>query len=65
MVEIGPDNGIECAYDRDKYDQAYSEIQNVYILHSECNLLNPLIDLHKFRRTYNFYVSIHPNKKTK
>ena len=51
-----PDDGIECDYDRDKYDQVYSEIENFYILHSECNLLNPFIDLHKFRRSYNFYV---------
>ena len=27
----------KCNYDRDKYDQAYSEIENFYILHSECN----------------------------
>ena len=51
-----PDDGIECDYDRDKYDQAYSEIENVYLLTSETNLLNPLIDLHKFRTNYNFYV---------
>ena len=51
-----PDDGIECGYDRDKYDQAYSKIENFHILHSECNLLNPLIDLHKFRRSFNFYV---------
>ena len=23
-----PDDGIECDYDRDKYDQAYSETEN-------------------------------------
>ena len=51
-----PDDGIECDYDRDKYDQACSEIQNFYFLHSETNLLNPFIDLHKFRTNYNFYV---------
>ena len=51
-----PDDGIECDYDRDKYDQAYSEIENFYFLHSECNLLNPFIDLHKFRTNYIFYV---------
>ena len=51
-----PDDGIECDYDREKNDQAYIEIENFYILHSECNLLNPFIDLHKFRRRYNFYV---------
>ena len=51
-----PDDGIESDYDRDKYDQAYSEIENFYHLHSECNLLNPFIDLHKFRTNYNFYV---------
>ena len=44
-----PDDGIECDYDRDKYDQAYSEIENFYQLKSETNLLNPFIDLHKFR----------------
>ena len=42
-----PDDGIECDYNRDKYDQAYSEIEN---------LLNPFIDLNKFRTNYNFYV---------
>ena len=50
------DDGIECDYDRDKYDQAYSEIENFYHLHSETNLLNPFIDLKKFRTNYNFYV---------
>ena len=50
-----PKDGIECDYDRDKYDQAYSEIENFCILHSECILLNPFIDLHKFRRSYSFY----------
>ena len=40
----------------DKYDQAYSGIENFYHLKSETNLLNPFIDLHKFRRSYNFYV---------
>ena len=51
-----PDDGIECDYDRDKYDQAYSEIENFYQLKSETNLLNPFIDLHNFRTNYNFYV---------
>ena len=51
-----PDDGIECDYDRDKYDQAYSEIENFYLLKNETNLLNPFIDLHKFRTNYNFYV---------
>ena len=41
-----PDDGIECDYDRDKYDQAYSEIENFYHLNSETNLPNPFIDLH-------------------
>ena len=47
--------GIECYYDRDKYDRAYCEIENFYQLKSETNLLNPFIDLHKFR-SFNFYV---------
>ena len=51
-----PDDGIECDYNRDKYDQAYSEIENFYHLKSETNLLNPFIDLNKFRTNYNFYV---------
>ena len=51
-----PDDGIECDYDRDKYDQAYSEIENFYHLHSETSLLNPFIDLNKFRTNYNFCV---------
>ena len=34
-----PDDGIECDYDRDKYDQAYSEIETFYHLKSETNLL--------------------------
>ena len=54
--EKHPDDGIECDYDRDKYDQAYSEIENFYHLHSETSLLNPFIDLNKFRTNYNFYV---------
>ena len=60
VCEIGsekyPDVGKECDNDRDKFDQAYSEIKNVYTLHSECNLLNPFIDLHKFRTNNSFYV---------
>ena len=32
------------------------KLKNFYILHSECNLLNPFIDLNKFGRSYNFYV---------
>ena len=51
-----PDDGIEWDYNRDKYDQAYSEIENFYHLNSETNLLNPFIDLNKFRTNYNFYV---------
>ena len=51
-----PDDGIECDYDRDKFDQAYSEIENFYLLKIETNLLNPFTDLHKFRTNYNFYV---------
>ena len=50
-----PDDGIEYDYDRDKYDQAYGEIENVYQLTSETNILNPFIDLHKLRRSSNFY----------
>ena len=44
-----PDDGIECGYGRDKNDQAYCEIGKFYLLKSETNLLNPFIDLHKFR----------------
>ena len=51
-----PDDGIECDYDRDKYDQAYSEIENFYHLNSETNLLNPFIDLNKFRTNYPLFV---------
>ena len=51
-----PDDGIECDYDRDKYDQAYSEIENFYLLKSETNLLSPFIDIHKFRTNYKFFV---------
>ena len=51
-----PDDGIECDYDRDNYDQAYSEIENFYHLNSETNLLNPFIDLHKFRTNYPLFV---------
>ena len=50
------DDGIECDYDGDKDDQAYSEIKNFYHLKSETNLLNPFIDLHKFRTNYSFQV---------
>ena len=54
--EKNPDYGIECDYDGDKGGQAYSEIENFYHLKGETNLLNPFIDLHKFRRNYNLYV---------
>ena len=42
-TEKYPDDGIECDYNRDKYDQAYSEIENFYQLKSETNLLNPFL----------------------
>ena len=54
--EKNPDDGIECDYDRDKQDQAYSEFENFNQLKCEANLLNAFIDLHKFRRSFTFYV---------
>ena len=51
-----PDDGIECDYGRDKYDQAYCEIENFYQLKSQTNLLSPFTDIHKFRTNSNFYV---------
>ena len=54
--EKNRDDGIECDYGRYKYDQAYSEIENFYQLKSQTNLLNQIIDLHKVRTNYNFYV---------
>ena len=56
-------DGIDCDYDRDKYDQAYHEIKTFYILHDETNLLNPFISLQKLRIFFNSYVLICPNKK--
>ena len=56
-------DGIECEYDRDNYREAYQEIENVYRLQTETNLLRPFIDFHKFRTNYNFYVFDFPNKK--
>ena len=47
-----PNDGQECDYDRDKCDQACNEIGNIHQLKSETNLLNPISDLHKFRRRY-------------
>ena len=41
---------------RDNYREAYQEIENFYRLHTETNLLRPLIDLQNFRTIYNFYV---------
>ena len=49
-------DGIECDYDRDKYREAYQEIEDFYELKSETNLLRPFTDLHKIRTKYNFYV---------
>ena len=63
VSEKYPDDGIECDYDRDKNDQAYSEIENFYQLKNKTNLFNPFIDLHKFRRSCKFYV-FDPNKKS-
>ena len=51
-----PDDRIECDYDRDKHDEAYSEIEYFYQLKNETNLLESFIDLHKVKRSYNFYV---------
>ena len=39
------DDGIECDYDRDKYDRAYDEIETIYTLHAETNPLNSFISL--------------------
>ena len=63
--EKDSDDGKECDYDRDKYDQAYSEVENFYIVHSECNLLNPFIDLSNSGEVLTFMYSNYPNKKTK
>ena len=60
-----PDDGIECDYNRDKYDQAYSEIENFYLLKSETNLLNPLIDLRNSGQIIIFMYLISANKKIK
>ena len=51
-----PVDGMECYYDGDNYREAYHEIENFYRLYSETNLLNPFIDLHKFRTICNFDV---------
>ena len=59
------DDGIEYDYDRGKFDQAYSEIENIYHLKCETNLPNPFTDLHKFRRNYNVYVFDLFKQKTK
>ena len=60
-----PDDGIEYDYDRDKYDQAYCETENFYQFKCKTNLLNPFIDLHKFRRSYTFYVFGLSKQKTR
>ena len=61
--EENPNDGIECDYDLHKHDQAYYEIENFYTLHSESNLLNPFLSLHKFRKKNNFYVFDLSNQK--
>ena len=38
-----PVDGIKCTYDRDKYDQAFWEIEKFCKLHAETNLLNHLL----------------------
>ena len=53
-----PVDGIDCDYDREKYDQEYHENENVFLLHAETNVLNPFISLQKFRTDYNFYAFI-------
>ena len=52
--EENPNDGKECDYDRHKDDQAYYEIENFYTLHSESNLLNPFLSLHKFRKKIRY-----------
>ena len=58
-----PDDGIECDYDRDKYDQAYSEIENFYLVESETNLLNPFIICINSGKIIIFMYLTYPNKK--
>ena len=56
---------IECIDDRDNYCEAYYEIEHLYRLYSDTNLLNPFIDLYKFRSGQKIFVMnlTFPNKK--
>ena len=51
-----PVDGIECDYDRDNYREAYQEIENFFRLHTETNLLRPLIIYINSGQIINFYV---------
>ena len=58
-----PDDGMECNYDRDKHDQAYSEIENFY--HSKVKLTysTHLLIFTNSEEIIFFMFLIYPNKK--
>ena len=58
-----PDDGIECDYDRDKYDQANSENANFYLLKSKLIYsIHLLIYTNSEQIIISMYL-IYPNKK--
>ena len=57
------DDGIECDYDRDKYDQAYSEIEKFYQLKVKLTYSTHLLICTHSEEVIIMYL-IYPNKKT-
>ena len=62
--EKHPDDGKECDYGRDKYDQANSEIENFYHLKSETNFSTHLLICTNSEEVRLFMYSISPYKKS-
>ena len=65
IVSKKPFDGIEWTYERDKYTQTFSEIENLYKMHAETNLLKPFIDFWEITTDSKFLYLICPNKSVK
>ena len=58
-----PTDYINLDYSRTNFHEAYYQIENFFLKHSEDRILKPFIGINSFRRYYNFYVFDLTNQK--
>ena len=58
-----PTDYINLDYSRNNFHEAYYQIENFFLKHSEDRILKPFIGINSFRRYYNFYVFDLTNQK--